>query len=155
MTVGAPPAAHRRRVLDALGVTPYVLRGRTAESATTPECHGSQVVAPATVSCVAVVPESTTDRERRLLARALQALGGHRTCAEYIVANDAGLREPPPAARVYLAFGPSARESLEGCQPEAEVLALDAPDTLLQPNGKRQLWQALRAWQRHSKAAEA
>jgi hypothetical protein len=154
MTVAAPPAAHRRRVLDALGVTPYVLRGRSGERATAQETHGSPVAATATASCVTVIPESTTDRQRRLLASAMQALGSDFARAACIVASDGGLREPPPDAAVYVAFGQAAREALQGHQPQGEVLVLDAPDALLQPKGKRQLWQVLRAWRRRSRTAQ-
>lgn len=147
------PIDHRRRVLRALGVTPYGLRARfradvgestdADDRATSP---GASAV-DATAACVLVMPGDCGARERQRVAQVMQALGG--LFAEAVqVEVTAGELPSVPSARAYLAFGTDQAHALGRAlstevMAAAEVVLLDAPDALATAAGKRRLWQAV------------
>ncbi|HEX7341110.1 MAG TPA: hypothetical protein VF269_02420 [Rhodanobacteraceae bacterium] len=150
MTVtAAVDANHRQRILHALGVTMYALRGNCR-----PMSAGDSAIAappwpatgPGTVALV--LPEGVTARERGQVDRIMQALGGAFVQAPGLVVTAGELPAPVPPATVYLVFGKAQAQALgrgldTDVMAQAEVLLLDSPDRLFQAEGKRRLWQAL------------
>jgi len=149
------PIDHRRRVLRALGVTPYGLRARfradagestdagNDNSASAPRAPAVEV----TASCVLVMPGDCGVRERQRVERIMQALGGLFARAVRVEVT-AGELPSVPSARAYLAFGTDQAHALGRAlstevMAAAEVVLLDAPDALATAVGKRRLWQAV------------
>lgn len=161
----APVAVdHRQRVLRALGVVPYVRRARRQVVDDAPVgSTGNAALPPATEGscpCVLVLPEGCTERQQRLLARVMQALGEGFAQAPRVVVTGDELREPALHASAYLAFGEAQARALGRSLPaavmaDAEVLLLDDPRTLLQADGKRRLWQAVCGLRRHWRRSAA
>lgn len=144
-------AGRRQHILRALGVTPYVLRGRR-EADVLPAASEGDRAGP--VSCVLVMPEGCTERLQRLVMRVMQALGDGFAGAPRAVVKAGDLDAPVPTASAYLAFGETQARALGRSLPAAvmaaaEVLLLDEPQALLEAGGKRRLWQAVSGLRRH------
>lgn len=143
------PAAHRARVLHALGLTPWVRRVAAAVPDTAePEMDG------AGVACVVILPASCHARELDLLGRALHAGGAVLASAARINVRDGQLAEPVPAARAYLVFGDAQAHALGRALPaavmsQALIVLADEPKLVLaDAAAKRRLWNALRSVRR-------
>lgn len=150
MAEAAARVAHRARVLRALGVSAYRLRTRAADdNSSLPEVLPSVAGLPGALGCVVVLPDQSSARSLDLVGHALQAFGAHFARAPRIrVANDQ-LMQAAPAAHVYVVLGRDQAQALGRALPAAQlqaaqVLLVDAPESLLVASGKRQLWQALK-----------
>lgn len=148
-TVSTPMPAtmdHRQRVLRALGVTPYRLRGRAGATPPSPEAGE------AAARCVLVVADDCDARQRTLLDHIVRAFGRRLVVTARIPVAGGELATPLPPADAYLAFGDAQVRALERGLPaapaDAQVLRLAAPADLFQAAGKRRLWQALRVLRR-------
>ena len=151
-------AAHRVRVLHALGLTSWQRRSAvTGEVSTTlaetPLAYGG---AP---DCVVLLPAACGVRELDLLGRAL-------SCAGAALARAARVQVPPgaaeidvPPARAYLACGEAQAHALGRSLPtqvtaQAQIVLVDEPARLLhEAAAKRRLWIALRTLRRGLAAA--
>ena len=143
------PAAHRARVLHALGLTPWVRRRAAAASTLVePESDG------AGVACIVILPASCHARELDLLGRALHAGGAALARAARINVKDGQLAAPVPAARAYLVFGDAQAHALGRALPaavmsQALIVLADEPKLVLDDAAaKRRLWNALRSVRR-------
>ncbi len=156
----AATAGHRRRLLRALGVTPYALRTATP-AAVSPGAAPAVGPAAGTVSgarCVLVLPHDCGQQVLAVLERALASFGALlQPSACIMVADDGQVAGDIPAAPAYLVLGERQAHALGRSLPAdvmagAEVVLLDLPQALLQAGGKRRLWQALcglrRGWRR-------
>jgi len=142
------PVTQRLARLQALGVTPYRLRGRVAADAA--QQVAVPVVASETLPCVLLLPEACTAQALDRVGRAMQAFGATYARAPRIQVPAAGLRQPPPRARAYLAFGEAQARALGQVlsaseAQQVEVIRLDAPEQLAQGAAKQRLWQALKS----------
>jgi len=154
--VNAAPA-HRARVLHALGVTPWRLRGVTSpvpEDAT----RGVAAESPAAATaCVVVVPAGCTARELYLLGRAFCTFGPTLARAARIEVGAESTRIPH--ARAYLVLGEAQAHALGRDLPaevmhRAHIVLADTPAEVLAGGaGKRRLWSALRNLRRALAAA--
>jgi len=152
------PSALRDRRLHALGVTPFVLRtSRTNGEADKPGTAEAPVETVATgsarVPCTLLLPASCSPRELDRLGRVLHAFGADFARAPRVQVPADGLREAPPPARAYLAFGEAQARALgqtlsAAAMREAEVVLLDAPSSLGQGAAKQRLWLAMKALRR-------
>ena len=143
-------AAHRVRVLRALGVTPWVQRLAPA-AAPGPACAVRDSVDDAPASgrhCVLVLAQESGARELDLLDRALASCGPALAHAPRVSVRDGQLFEVP-AADAYLVFGEAQAHALgrtlaaEVLQ-RAQIVLVDALATVLtEPAAKRRLWTAL------------
>lgn len=149
--MNAPPATHRARVMQALGLTAW--QRRQAE----PAALATQAEPPAAAGnpdCVVLLPAACATRELDLLGRALQ-------CGGAMLARAARLRVEPgqaeldvPQARAYLAFGEAQAHALGRSLPmqvtaQAQIVLVDEPARLLvDAAAKRRLWIALRTLRR-------
>jgi hypothetical protein len=152
------PSAQRDRRLHALGVTPWVLRGsRPAGTVDAPRAVDAPVESTASdiarVPCTLLLPATCTPRELDRVGRVLHAFGADFARAPRVKVPAEGLREAPPPARAYLAFGEAQARALgqmlsAAAMREAEVVLLDAPDALGQGAAKQRLWLAMKALRR-------
>lgn len=150
-TIAPLPAgsAQRQRVMRALGLTPWVLRGHGPVAAAASPAMAPDLVAAQAVHCVVVLPAGCAPRELDLLGRALCAFGPALARAARIEVGAGRLAELP-VARAYLAFGETqahalGRELPAELQQRAQIVLADAPDrVLVDAAGKRRLWNALR-----------
>lgn len=146
--------AARERRLHALGVTPYRLRGQGAPeaAAASPEPTVQAPSAPP-IPCALLLPASCAARDLDRIGRAMHAFGVDFARAPRVQVPSTGLREAPPTARAYLAFGEAQARALgqvltAAAMGDAEVVLLDAPGLLGQGAAKRRLWLAVKALQR-------
>jgi hypothetical protein len=105
------------------------------------------------VPCTVLLPAGCTPRELDRVGRILHAFGADFARAPRVEIPGDGLRQAPPAARAYLAFGELQARALgqvlsAAHMREAEVVLLDAPQSLGQGNAKLRLWQAMKALRR-------
>lgn len=150
-------AAHRARVLRALGVTPWVRRSAPA-AAPGPTFDVRDRVVDASTSgchCVLVLPQESDARELDLLDRALASCGPALAHAPRVLVCD-GQLAGVPTADAYLVFGEAQAHALgrtlaaEVLQ-RAQIVLVDALATvLIEPAAKRRLWMALRRLRRAS-----
>lgn len=147
-------AAHRARVLRALGITPWAQRGAAADTGTSDASQpgimqGSTMPRP----CVVVLPQTCSARELGLLGRALRAGGAALADAGHVNVRDAHLADVP-AASTYLVFGEAQAHALGRSLPPAVlqraqiVLVDELPLVLTDAGAKRRLWGALRGLRR-------
>jgi hypothetical protein len=144
--------AHRARVLQALGLTPWVRRAATGiEEASAP----TEPVAGGTgVACVVILPASCSARELDLLGRALHAGGAVLARAARLSVQGGQLAVPVPTARAYLVFGDAQAHALGRALPasvmsQAQIVLADEPGLVLaDAAAKRRLWNALRSVRR-------
>src|SRR6185312_5281533 len=101
----AVTAAHRTRVLHALGLAPWVRRAATGEPAGVVPAVAEPLPDGTGVACVVILPERCSARELDLLGRALQAGGAILARAARIPVRDGQLAADVPTARAYLVFG--------------------------------------------------
>lgn len=145
-------AAHRVRVLRALGITPWTRRalaGDVASKVGMDSAAGPVVVAAAGNTCVVVLGEGSSTRELDLLGRALSACGAALARAARVTVSAGQLHEVP-AASAYLVFGEAQAHALGRGLPVAVmqraqiVLVDDLTQVLTDAGAKRRLWGALR-----------
>lgn len=147
-------ASHRRRLLHAMGVTPYALRVRAGGDEPVVAEHAAATGGAEEVGCVLMLPGGYDRRQLAVLEQAMRSLGAGFAPAVHVTVVDGQPSGPVPAASAYLAFGEAQAHAL-GRNLSAEVMAaadvvlLDQPQTLLQADGKRRLWQALGGVRRH------
>ncbi len=151
------PSTLRDRRLHALGVTPYVLRGRRPADVTdaveAPVEASTGAASSAVLPCTLLLPATCTPRELDRIGRILHAFGADFARAPRVQVPAGGLREAPPSARAYLAFGEAQARALgqmlsAAAMRDAEVVLLDAPGALGQGAAKQRLWLAMKALQR-------
>lgn len=146
---------HRRRAaLQAMGITPWVMRQR-AEAITAPPAADQNAAVAVRESrpsgrCVVLLPSGADARALDLLGRALTACGAEIARAGRIRVADGQLSEAVPHAPVYLVFGQAqahalGRELPAAVMSDAHIALVDEPGPLLfGADGKRRLWAALR-----------
>lgn len=152
MNVPACPgisAAHRARVLRALGVTPWVRRSTQGS----PTIDAQTVAAPdaglVLGDCVVVLPAGCSTRQLDFLGRALNACGTLLARAARVTLQDGELTRVPEV-RAYLAFGEVQAQALgralsaAALQQAQIILADDLALALTDAGAKRRLWSALR-----------
>jgi hypothetical protein len=147
-------AAHRARVLRALGVTPWVRRSVTPGPV---EAAADRLASDGAIGfgprCVVVLAEDEGERELGLLDRALESAGPALAQAARVAAHDGQLVDVPPA-EAYLVFGEAQAHALgrtlaaEVLQRAQIVLVDPLPTLLCDPAAKRRLWMALRGLRR-------
>jgi hypothetical protein len=150
MAAAASPD-RRERLLKAMGVTPWRLRGVDAAAAVAADgpavndaAHGDRV------PCVVVLPAGASERELELVGRALRAFGPVMGRAARLEAGERGLGHVPVAAH-YLVFGEAQARALGHELPAAvmsaaQIVLVDTPSALLaDAAAKRRLWNGLRA----------
>lgn len=146
----------RARVLQALGLTPWVRRAPV----TAPAIGEEAAAGGAGVACVVVLPEQCSVRELDLLGRALSAAGAGLARAARVRVQAGQLPADVPAARTYLAFGDAQARALGRALPvavmnSALVVLADEPSLVLgSATAKRRLWSALRTVRRALTTAE-
>lgn len=146
-------AAHRARVLRALGVTPW--QRRSAPAVAVADAGQEHAPAVATgVACVVVLPQGCSARELDLLGRALATCGAALARAARVTVSGGQLADGVPGARAYLVFGEAQAHALGRALPaavmhQAQIVLADEPALLLTSAGaKRRLWNALRSVRR-------
>ncbi|KZC35754.1 MULTISPECIES: hypothetical protein [Rhodanobacter] len=150
-------AAHRARVLRALGVTPW--QRRSAPAVAVAGAGQDAPAAAAGVACVVVLPQGCSARELDLLGRALATCGAALARAARVTASDGQLAAGVPEARAYLVFGEAQAHALGRALPaaalrQAQIVLADEPALVLTSAGaKRRLWNALRSVRRALAAA--
>jgi hypothetical protein len=147
-------AAHRSRVLRALGVTPWVRRVAAQAAASTDVMNSSHAIDQHGVPCVVVLPRGCAPRELDLVGRALNACGTTLARAARVMVDAGKLDGDVPQARAYLVFGEAQAHALGRALPAATmnhakiVLADEPASVLTSAAAKRRLWQALRQLRR-------
>lgn len=144
--------SHRRRLLQALGVVPYALRGHAEDQVQADATAGHTPVGPS--DCVLVLPAECGARPSRLIEQAMRALGEGFAGAPSVRVVDGGIGAPVPQAQAYLAFGEAQARALgrtlsRDVMVAAQVVLLDPPQAMLAADGKRRLWQAVVGLRRH------
>lgn len=146
-------AAHRARVLRALGVTPWVRRSVTAGRVEATDPLESADASGSGPHCVVVLAQDATGRERSLLDRALESAGPALAQAARVAVHDGQLVDVP-SADAYLVFGEAQAHALgrtlaaDVLQRARIVLVDPLPALLSDPAAKRRLWMALRGLRR-------
>ena len=150
-------ASHRARILQALGVTPWVRRAVPGGAVVVTE-SGQAVDAAADtgagVACVVVLPEGCSTRELDLLGRAFSAFGVMLARAARVTVNGGQLAANVPEARAYLVFGEAQAHALgrtlsPTVMQRAQIVLADEPALVLtRADAKRRLWSALRSLRR-------
>jgi hypothetical protein len=147
----AASAAHRTRVLRALGVVPWRLR--TVAAVHEPAAETAVAEQASHTGVVVVLPPGCSVRELDLLGRALCAFGPLLARAARVEATDSDTLKVPHT-KAYLVFGQAQAHTLGRALPaevmrDAYIVLADAPaDVLGQAAAKRRLWQALRSMRR-------
>lgn len=154
-------AAHRARVLHALGVTPWVRRAAPAAVETGVTQRPADVVADAAgVACVVVLPQGCGTRELDLVGRALNACGATLARAARVTVSAGQVSGQLPEAHAYLVFGEAQAHALGRALPaavlrRAQIALADEPSSVLtSAAAKRRLWNALRNVRRALGTAE-
>ncbi|GAA0256319.1 hypothetical protein [Rhodanobacter caeni] len=147
-------AAHRARVLRALGMVPWVRRAAPAALAPGIEAAPARG-GDAPGACVVVLPDGCATRELDLLGRTFGACGAWLARAARLSVNASGeLAQEPPSARAYLVFGETQAHALGRRLPaevmqRAQIVLVDEPSQVLShAASKRRLWIALRTLRR-------
>lgn len=157
MSAVAQSAAETGRLarLRALGVQAYRLRGPAAAPAPEagPMAAGDGAAAAAPIPCVLLLPEACPAPAQARVDRAMQAFGARFARAPRVRVPAAGLRQAPPPAHAYLAFGEVQARALgqtltADAARQVEVVLLDAPEQLGQGAAKQRLWLALKGLRR-------
>lgn len=150
--------AHRRRVMQALGLTPW--QRRQALPAPVAEAEEAAPAPGVEAACVVLLPDGCGTRELDLLGRALNCAGAALARAARLpVRAGSGDLEEVPVARAYLACGEAQAHALGRSLPmqvtaQAQIVLVDEPARLLREGGaKRRLWIALRTLRRHLRGA--
>lgn len=148
-----PLDSRRCAVLQAMGITPWVMRARAEVAAQSfpvePDAVPARAAQPSG-RCVVLLPADTDARALDLLGRALTACGAEIARAGRIRVADGKLSDVLPHALVYLVFGQAqahalGRELPAAVMSEAHIVLVDEPGPLLfGADGKRRLWAALR-----------
>jgi hypothetical protein len=150
-------ASHRARVLQALGVTPWVRRAATGDAPAVTEpaqAVDTAVDNGAGVACVVVLPEGCSTRELDLLGRAFSAFGALLARAARVTVSGGHLAANVPEARAYLVFGEAQAHALgrtlsPTVMQRAQIVLADEPALVLtRADAKRRLWSALRSLRR-------
>jgi hypothetical protein len=149
--------SHRARVLQALGVTPWVRRAAPGDAAVVTK-PGRAIDATADigtgVACVVVLPEGCSTRELDLLGRAFSAFGAMLARAARVTVSGGQLAPNVPEARAYLVFGEAQAHALgrtlsPAVMQRAQIVLADEPALVLtRADAKRRLWSALRSLRR-------
>ncbi|MEW9624274.1 hypothetical protein [Rhodanobacter geophilus] len=146
-------AAHRARVLRALGLTPWQRRqAATGEAA--PLADDSPLPATSHADCVVLLPAVCGTRELDLLGRALNCAGVALARAGRVRVQPGEAEVAVPQARAYLACGEAQAHALGRSLPmqvtaQAQIVLVDEPGRLLgDAAAKRRLWIALRTLRR-------
>ncbi|HEX5305864.1 MAG TPA: hypothetical protein VFW82_07260 [Dyella sp.] len=147
-----PLDPRRRQVLQAMGITPWVMRGavEVPVEPAAPEGSGMTRAAQPSGRCVVLLPAGADARALDLLGRALTACGAEMARAGRIRVADGQLSEAVPHAPVYLVFGQAqahalGRELPAAVMSGAHIALVDEPGPqLFAAEGKRRLWTALR-----------
>ena len=147
-------ADRRHRVLQAMGIAPWVRRHpSTGGSAEAPVGLPATVEAPA-ARCIVVLPAQLPPRTLDLLGRALHAAGAGVARAGRILVADGEPQSPVPHAPAYLVFGQAQAHALGRELPapvmrHAHIVMVESPEAILAgAEGKRRLWAALRQLRR-------
>jgi len=150
--VASADAAHRARVLRALGLTSWRRRqAAPADDATAP--------AAAPTDCVVLLPAACGARELDLLGRALTSGGAPLARAARVRVQPGEAEIAVPQSRAYLACGEAQAHALGRSLPmqvtaQAQIVLVDEPARLLgDAAAKRRLWIALRTLRRSLAAA--
>lgn len=152
-------AAHRARVLRALGVTPWQRRAAPAAATVAGPEYAAAADTAADVACVVVLPQDCSTRELDLLGRALNACGAALARAARVTVSGGQLAADVPEARAYLVFGEAQAHALGRALPaavmhRAQIVLADEPALVLtSAAAKRRLWNALRSVRRALAAA--
>ena len=158
MVVSASLDAHRARLLQALGVTPWVRREKASVAASS---EGA-VSAPADIALgdsVVVLPAGCAVAQLDLLGRAFAAFGPVLARAARIEVGADGQLGHVPVTRAYLVFGQAQAHALGRALPAAvlngaQIVLTDEPAVIHASGaGKRRLWNALRSLRRALTAA--
>lgn len=145
--------AHRARVMQALGLTPWQRR-----QAQPPVVVVEDVPAVPTgmdAACVVLLPDGCGMRELDLLGRALNSAGATLARAARLPVRAGQGELNAPVARAYLACGEAQAHALGRSLPaqitaQAQIVLVDEPARLLrEAAAKRRLWIALRTLRRH------
>jgi hypothetical protein len=148
MTVANAP--QRQRMLAAMGIDVYELRGAKAAAP----------AAPRRAVFVAAHGVRGDARLARLIARLPAALGAAPAQIAWLEADAGGALPPPPGPQAYLVFGAAMARALGAqlstIEQNACVIAVTAEPRDLPGGvaGKRALWQALKPLARHLRARD-
>ena len=151
-------AAHRARVLRALGVTPWVRRGAQRPSTIDTQTVATPDAGRAGEDCVVILPSGCSTRQLDFLRRALNAYGTLLAQVATVTLQDGELTQIPEV-RAYLAFGEAQAQALGRALPaaalqQAQIILTDELALALTDAGaKRRLWSALRSLRRTLAAA--
>ena len=147
-----PAAAHRERVLHALGLTLW--QRRSAPAAPPQEADEAPRAGTADADCVVLLPGACDARELDLLGRALTSGGAALARAARVRVQPGEAEIAVPKARAYLACGAAQAHALGRSLPmqvtaQAQIVLVDEPARLLgDAAAKRRLWIALRTLRR-------
>lgn len=153
MPAVAPAAAHRARLLHALGLTPWQRRQATQDAAA-PLADDVPLSATAHAGCVVLLPAACDTRALDLLGRALTSAGAALARAARVRVQPGEAEIAVPQARAYLACGEAQAHALGRSLPmqameQAQIVLVDEPARLLDDaTAKRRLWIALRTLRR-------
>lgn len=148
----APAAAHRARVMQALGLTPWQRRQAPGEPIS--PVDDSPRPAGAQAECVVLLPAACDTRALDLLGRALNSAGAALARAARVRVQPGKAELAVPPARTYLACGEAQAHALGRSLPaqvtaQAQIVLVDEPARLLgEAAAKRRLWIALRTLRR-------
>ena len=151
-------AAHRARVLHALGLTPWQRRSAGAVEPSTTLAEPSSAYS-GSPDCVVLLPAACDARALDLLGRALNCAGAALARAARVPVQPGAAEIDVPSARAYLACGEAQAHALGRSLPtqvtaQAQIVLVDEPSLLLrEAAAKRRLWIALRTLRRSLAAA--
>jgi hypothetical protein len=148
--------SHRARVLQALGVTPWVRRLAPGDAGVAEPDRAVDATADigTGVACVVVLPEGCSTRELDLLGRGFSAFGAMLARAARVTVSGGQLAPNVPEARAYLVFGEAQAHALgrtlsPAVMQRAQIVLADEPALVLtRADAKRRLWSALRSLRR-------
>lgn len=150
MTAMAAAPSRRTSVLQALGITPWVLRMPPADEPVPASEVAATQAASSKAACVVVLPAGADPRAMDLLGRALNACGAGLARAGRISVSEGRPSATVPHAPVYLVLGQAqahalGRELPAAVMSQAHIAMADEPAKLLtDAASKRRLWTALR-----------
>lgn len=154
MSLPVADAAHRARVLRALGLTPWQRRQAAADGAAPPTVEAAPSATTST-DCVVLLPAACDTRALDLLGRALTSAGAALARAARVRVQPGEAELAVPQARAYLACGEAQAHALGRSLPmqataQAQIVLVDEPASLLgDAAAKRRLWIALRTLRRN------
>ena len=147
-------ADRRHRVLQAMGISPWVRRRSAAGGPDAAPVESSAAIEAPAARCIVVLPAQLSPRTMDLLGRALHAAGAGIARAGRILVADGKPQSPVPHAPAYLVFGQAQAHALGRELPapvmgRAHIALVESPETILAgAEGKRCLWAALRQLRR-------